>query len=71
MLEIALQRERRGQPGTENVLSRLSELMFVEALRRYLVELPSTRRDWLAGLRDSVVGRARSDAWRAARALDD
>lgn len=58
MLDIALREERRGQPGTENVLSRLSELMFVEALRRYLVELPSTQKGWLAGLRDPVVGRA-------------
>jgi AraC-like DNA-binding protein len=58
MLEIAIREERRGQPGTENVLSRLSELMLVEAIRRYLVELPSTQRTWLAGLRDPVVGRA-------------
>jgi AraC-like DNA-binding protein len=56
MLEIALRGERRGQPGTENVLSRLSELMFVEALRRYLAELPNERRGWLSGLRDPVVG---------------
>jgi AraC-like DNA-binding protein len=58
MLEVAIREERRGQPGTENVLSRLSELMLVEAIRRYLVELPSTQRSWLAGLRDPVVGRA-------------
>ena len=58
MLEIAIREERRGQPGTDNVLSRLSELMLVEAIRRYLVELPDTQRSWLAGLRDPVVGRA-------------
>jgi AraC-like DNA-binding protein len=58
MLDIALRDERRGQPGTENVLSRLSELMFVDVLRRYLVQLPATQRGWLAGLRDPVVGRA-------------
>lgn len=58
MLEVAIREERRGQPGTENVLSRLSELMLVEAIRRYLVELPSEQRSWLAGLRDPVVGRA-------------
>jgi AraC-like DNA-binding protein len=58
MLEIAIREERRGQPGTENVLSRLSELMLVEAIRRYLVELPSTQHNWLAGLRDPIVGRA-------------
>ena len=58
MLEIAIREERRGQPGNENVLSRLSELMLVEAIRRYLVQLPSTQRSWLAGLRDPIVGRA-------------
>jgi AraC-like DNA-binding protein len=70
ILEMATRAERRGQPGSENVLSRLSELMLVEGLRRYLVELPSTRRSWLAGLRDPIVGRALeaihsapSDSW--------
>jgi AraC-like DNA-binding protein len=58
MLDIAIREERRGQPGTENVLARLSELMLVEAIRRYLVELPTTQCGWLAGLRDPVVGRA-------------
>jgi AraC-like DNA-binding protein len=58
MLEIAVRESERGGPGTENVLSRLSELVFVEAVRRYLVELPETGRGWLAGLRDPVVGRA-------------
>lgn len=58
MLELAIREERRGQPGTENILSRLSELMLVEAIRRYLVELPASQRSWLAGLRDPVVGRA-------------
>lgn len=58
LLEVAIRDERRGQPGTENVLSRLSELMLVEGIRRYLVELPATQRSWLAGLRDPIVGRA-------------
>lgn len=58
MLEIAVRESGRGQPGTENVLARLSELMFVEAVRRYLLTLPETQRGWLAGLRDAVVGKA-------------
>jgi len=58
MLDIAIKDEQRGQPGTENVLSRLSELMLVQAIRRYLMELPDTQRNWLAGLRDPIVGRA-------------
>jgi AraC-like DNA-binding protein len=58
MLEIAIRESGRGQPGTENVLSRLSELMFVEAIRRYLLQLPDSELGWLAGLRDPIVGRA-------------
>jgi AraC-like DNA-binding protein len=40
------------------VLARLSELMFVETLRRYVANLPEDRRGWLSGLRDPIVGRA-------------
>jgi AraC family transcriptional regulator, alkane utilization regulator len=46
------------RPGAESVLAKLSELMFVEAMRRYVEDLPSDGRGWFAGLRDPVVGRA-------------
>ena len=55
---IAVSESGRARPGTENVLARLSELMFVEAVRRYLATLPSAETGWLAGLRDPVVGQA-------------
>jgi AraC-like DNA-binding protein len=51
---------RRGRAGADTVITRLAELMFIEALRRYLEELPSGQTGWLAGLRDEVVGRALS-----------
>jgi len=44
--------------GSAIVLAKLSEAMFVEAVRCYLETLPEDRRGWLAGLRDPVVGRA-------------
>jgi AraC-like DNA-binding protein len=44
--------------GTPAVLTKVSELMFVEALRRYLTALPPEETGWLAGLRDPAVGRA-------------
>ena len=47
-----------GRPGTEALLSRLTELMFVETLRTYLRTLPSEERGWFAALRDPVVGAA-------------
>jgi AraC-like DNA-binding protein len=46
------------RPGGETVLAKLSELLFVEALRRYIEKLPEEERGWLAGLRDRFVGRA-------------
>ena len=44
--------------GSECVRLRLSELMFVEVVRRYLATLPATQKGWLAGLRDRNIGRA-------------
>jgi AraC-like DNA-binding protein len=48
------------RPGGEGVLSRLSEVLFVETLRRYINRLPPEQVGWLAGLRDRVVGKALS-----------
>jgi AraC-like DNA-binding protein len=48
---------RLGRAGSDTVLTRLAELMFIEVLRRYLDELPPGQAGWLAGLRDEVVGR--------------
>jgi len=58
LLNIASQESGRRQAGGENVLARLSELMFVEAIRRYLDMLPADQKGWLAGLRDPMVGQA-------------
>jgi AraC-like DNA-binding protein len=44
--------------GGESVLGRVSELMFVEAVRRHIDTLPAEETGWLAGLRDRSVGRA-------------
>lgn len=45
-----------GRSGSDSVLSRLAELLFVETLRGYLRSLPPDERGWLAALRDPVVG---------------
>jgi AraC-like DNA-binding protein len=44
--------------GGQSVLNRLSELMFVEAIRIHMDQLPDRDTGWLAGLRDPLVGRA-------------
>jgi AraC-like DNA-binding protein len=40
------------------MLARMSEMMFVDAVRRYAETLPAQSGGWLAGLRDRFVGRA-------------
>ncbi|MCC6611696.1 MAG: AraC family transcriptional regulator [Burkholderiales bacterium] len=45
-------------PGAGTVLAKLAELLFVEAMRRYIESLPAQQTGWLAGLRDRYVGRA-------------
>ena len=57
-LHIAVKESGSARAGGENVLARLSELLFVEAIRRYLETLPPAQTGWLAGLRDPVVGQA-------------
>lgn len=52
---IAESAEQRAGAGT--VLAKLSELMFVEAIRRHIESLPADSAGWLAGLRDPFVGR--------------
>lgn len=47
-----------GRAGSETVLAKLSELLFVEAVRRYAESLPEDQTGWLAGLRDPYVARA-------------
>lgn len=40
------------------MLGRLVEILFVEVLRRYMLELPQNERGWLAGVKDPIVGQA-------------
>lgn len=46
------------RPGGEGVLAKLSEVLFVETLRRYIARLPPEQTGWLAGLRDRPVASA-------------
>ena len=44
--------------GSESVLTKLSELMFIDVVRRYIETRPPQDTGWLAGLRDPFVGKA-------------
>lgn len=47
-----------GRVGSEAMLAKLSEALFVDTLRRYVGSLPEQQRGWLAGARDPVVGKS-------------
>jgi AraC-like DNA-binding protein len=44
--------------GSGAVLTKLSEVLFVETLRRYINSLPPDQTGWLAGARDPIIGEA-------------
>src|SRR5215831_8979422 len=57
-IEFSVAESAAARPGSAAVLARLSEVLFAEAIRHYMDELPPDRAGWLAGLRDRHVGRA-------------
>jgi AraC-like DNA-binding protein/mannose-6-phosphate isomerase-like protein (cupin superfamily) len=46
------------KPGSQMMLGRLMEALFVEMLRRHVERLPRESTGWLAALNDPIVGRA-------------
>ncbi|HKZ96051.1 MAG TPA: AraC family transcriptional regulator [Hyphomicrobiaceae bacterium] len=56
--QYAAEEVTAGRPGSEAVLAKLSELLFVEAVRRYAEVLPDGQTGWLAALREPFVARA-------------
>jgi AraC-like DNA-binding protein len=58
LLELAVIEADTPKSGSDCVLSRLSELLFVEVVRSYVDTLPAETEGWFAGLRDPCVGRA-------------
>lgn len=63
ILKQAVNESRQHKPGSAAVLDRVSEMVFVDAVRRHLESLPESdgttaEHSWLAALRDPHVGRA-------------
>ncbi|HYS12498.1 MAG TPA: AraC family transcriptional regulator [Burkholderiaceae bacterium] len=58
LLQVGVRESVAARPGGDSMLAKLAELMFVEALRRYVESLPPEGKGWLAGLRDAHIGRA-------------
>jgi AraC-like DNA-binding protein len=46
------------EAGADATLTKLSEALFAETLRRYVRDLPAGQTGWLAGTRDAAVGKA-------------
>jgi AraC-like DNA-binding protein len=59
-IRLATTESAEKRAGGESVLAKLSELMFIEVIRRYIETLPPEQSGWLAGLRDPFVGKALS-----------
>ena len=57
LIQLALAESNAKRAGGEVVLARLSELLFVEVVRRHVSGLPAGNVGWLAGLRDESIGR--------------
>ena len=70
LLQQTIGESQAQRPGSEAMLARMSEMLFVDAVRRHVETLPPEGAGWLAGLRDRFVGRALAllhqrptDAW--------
>lgn len=47
-----------GRVGSEAMLAKLSEALFVDTLRRHIAGLPEQGTGWLAGTRDPIIGKS-------------
>jgi AraC-like DNA-binding protein len=47
-----------GRVGSDAMLAKLSEALFVDTLRRFVAGLPEQQTGWLAGARDPIVGKS-------------
>ena len=57
-IRFMVSEENGSDAGSGLVLSRLSEVLFVETLRRCINTLPPDQVGWLAGARDPIIGQA-------------
>jgi AraC-like DNA-binding protein len=58
LVDAAVRSSSTHTAGSEAMLAKLAELMFVEAIRSHIDLLPAGARGWLAGVRDPQVGAA-------------
>jgi AraC family transcriptional regulator, alkane utilization regulator len=56
-LQYLIQETKDKRLGSATMMARLTELLFVETLRRYMQQLPAESDGWMAGIRHPEVGR--------------
>jgi AraC-like DNA-binding protein len=56
---------REAKPGTETIVSRLTDVIFVQVLRAWTLSLPAGHGGWIGALRDRQVGAALARIHRA------
>jgi len=56
-IRFSVEQADKLQAGGEAVLAKLSEVVFIETLRTYIASLSAEHTGWLAGTRDSEVGK--------------
>lgn len=57
-LRLLSNEARTGRPGSQTILSRLTDIVFVQALRAWMESLPEEEGGWLGALRDRHIGLA-------------
>ncbi|MBY8978379.1 AraC family transcriptional regulator [Rhodobacteraceae bacterium NNCM2] len=56
--QFAAKEVAAGQANSPLIVAKLAELLFMEAVRRYLASEPPAANAWAAGMHDPVIGRA-------------
>jgi AraC-like DNA-binding protein len=57
-LQLIAEEARELRPGGEAVITRLSDILVIQALRSWLENDPAARTGWLGALQDAQIGRA-------------
>ena len=56
-IQFSVKQASTPDAGSQAVLTRLSEALFVETVRRYVQQLPAEQSGWIAGIRDPEVAK--------------
>ncbi|MFW2383444.1 MAG: AraC family transcriptional regulator, partial [Acidimicrobiales bacterium] len=58
MLSLMATEAETAQPGGETVITRLSDILVIQAIRSWIENDPAAQHGWLQALRDPLIGRA-------------